>query len=185
MVNMILKSEGNIFKKHRSKFYFFILSYSCKLSFVMILYLVPPPSTLWLMVSSTLQWKGSPRKAVLRGRDTRDAHLHRAGRALEHLVVVADWYRLLALIKCTLMSELLWMCKCHFRSVLFSQANSNDFGGPTPVVSLPMASDLGSDLHLTLSCRSKPNQWGEDETGNEWSVQQVSPAENAPQVETV
>ncbi|KAB0375756.1 hypothetical protein FD755_012399 [Muntiacus reevesi] len=40
----------------------------------------------------TLQWKGSPRKAVLGGRDTRDAHLHRAGRALEHLVA-ADQYQ--------------------------------------------------------------------------------------------
>ena len=58
-------------------------------------------------------------------------------------------------------------------------------GGPVLVVCLPMAFDLGSDLYLTLSCRSKPNQRGEDETGNEWSVQQVSPAENVPQVETV
>lgn len=132
MVNVILKSEGNIFKKHRSEFELFILSYSCKLDFVVILCLVPAPSTLWLMVSSTLQWKGSPRKAVLGGRDTRDAHLHRAGRALEHLVVVADWYHLLALIKFTLMHGLLWMCKCHFRSVFFSQVNGNDFGGPYP-----------------------------------------------------
>lgn len=46
MVNVILKSEGNIFKKHRSEFELFILSYSCKLDFVVILCLVPAPSTL-------------------------------------------------------------------------------------------------------------------------------------------
>lgn len=85
-------------------------------------------------------------------------------RAQSHLAEVADGIRVLVLIKLTLMHELLEMCKCYFRLVAFPQTMALTLqggwwwaGGYPLVVYLPMAFDLGSDLYLTLSYRSKPN----------------------------